>query len=54
MTADGPVRVFVDRLDVSGLGFGRAVPAGTGRPPYDPCDLLKLLGRRGACGGRSA
>jgi transposase len=45
VTADGPVRVidaFVDGLDVSGLGFGRAAPAGTGRPPYDPRDLLKL------------
>jgi transposase len=40
-----PVRVidaFVDGLDVSGLGFGRSVPAATGRPPYDPRDLLKL------------
>jgi transposase len=45
VTADGPVRVidaFVDRLDVIGLGFGRAAPAGTGRPPCDPRDLLKL------------
>jgi hypothetical protein len=34
----GPVRVidaFVDGLDVGGLGFGRAAPAGTGRPPYE-------------------
>jgi hypothetical protein len=39
VTADGPVRVidaFVDGLDVSGLGFGRAAPSGTGRAPYDP------------------
>ena len=45
VTADGPVRVidaFVDGLDVRGLGFGRAAPVGTGRPPYDPRDLLKL------------
>jgi transposase len=45
VTADTPVRVidaFVDGLDVSGLGFGRSVPAATGRPPYDPRDLLKL------------
>ncbi len=45
VTADGPVRVidaFVDGLDVRGLGFWRATPAGTGRPPYDPRDLLKL------------
>ena len=45
VAADAPVRVidaFVDGLDVSGLGFGRAVPAATGRPPYDPRGLLKL------------
>jgi len=45
VAADGPVRVidaFVDGLDVAGLGFGRSVPAVTGRPPYDPRDLLKL------------
>src|ERR1700740_1897469 len=29
-------------LDASGLGFGRAVPALMGRPPYDPRDLVKL------------
>ena len=42
---DAPVRVidaFVDGLDVSGLGFGRSAPAATGRPAYDPRDLLKL------------
>ncbi|TKT69068.1 IS1182 family transposase, partial [Aquamicrobium sp. LC103] len=42
---DTPVRVidaFVDGLDMTGLGFGRAVPAATGRPGYDPRDLLKL------------
>jgi transposase len=45
VAAAAPVRVidaFVDGLDVSGLGFGRSVPAATGRPPYDPRDLLKL------------
>jgi transposase len=45
VAADAPVRVidaFVDGLDVVGLGFGRSVPALTGRPPYDPRDLLKL------------
>lgn len=45
VAADAPVRVidaFVDGLDLTGLGFGRAVPAATGRPPYDPRDLLKL------------
>jgi hypothetical protein len=29
--------------DGGGLGFGRAAPAGTGRPPCDPRDLLKLF-----------
>ena len=42
VAADAPVRVidaFVDGLDVRGLGFGRSVPAVTGRPPDDPnCD----------------
>jgi transposase len=45
VVAEAPVRVmdaFVDGLDVIGLGFGRSVPAVTGRPPYDPRDLLKL------------
>jgi transposase len=45
VAADAPVRVidaFVDGLDVIGLRFGRSVPAATGRPPYDPRDLLKL------------
>jgi transposase len=44
--ADGAqVRVidaFVDSLDFDRLGFNRAVPASTGRPAYDPRDLLKL------------
>lgn len=45
VAADAPVRVidaFVDGLDMVGLGFGRAIPLATGRPPYDPRDLLKL------------
>jgi transposase len=33
---------FVDRQDLAGLGFLRARPAATGRPPYDPGDLLRL------------
>ena len=40
-----PVRVidaFVAGLDLGRLGFGKAKPAATGRPPYDPCDLLRL------------
>ena len=42
---DNPVRfvdAFVGSLDVRGLGFERSVPKETGRPPYDPRDLLKL------------
>lgn len=33
---------FVARLALSGLGFERAQAAETGRPGYDPRDLLKL------------
>src|ERR1700682_5283454 len=36
------VDAFVDRLDMQGLGFARAEAAETGRPGYDPRDLLKL------------
>ncbi len=42
---DNPVRVidvFVDELDLGGLGFDRAAPRATGRPAYHPSDLLKL------------
>lgn len=42
---DNPVRfidAFVDGLDLRALGFERAVPAETGRPPYAPGVLLKL------------
>lgn len=35
------VDAFVNGLDFQ-LGFERALPASTGRPGYDPCDLLKL------------
>lgn len=45
VSADAAVRVidaFVNELDLAVLGFGRAVPASTGRPGYDPRDLLKL------------
>ena len=40
-----PVRVidaFVDTLDLKALGFTKAEPAYTGRPAYNPRDLLKL------------
>ena len=33
---------FVNRLNMVKLGFLRAEPADTGRPGYDPRDLLKL------------
>src|ERR1700704_4268728 len=36
------IEAFVGRLDVAELGFVRAEPAETGRPGYDPRDLLKL------------
>jgi transposase len=36
------IDAFVGRLDVSALGFVRAEAAETGRPGYDPRDLLKL------------
>ena len=42
---DHPVRVIdllVDNLDLDALGFIHAIPKATGRPPYDPGDLLKL------------
>ena len=41
---DSPVRVidvFIDDLDISGLGF-KAEPARTGRPGYHPKTMLKL------------
>jgi transposase len=36
------IEAFVRRLNLSELGFVRAEPAETGRPGYDPRDLLKL------------
>ena len=42
---DNPVRVvdvFVDELDLRGLGFERVDPRSTGRPGYHPSVLLKL------------
>ena len=42
---DNPVRVidaFVEGLNLAELGIERAKPADTGRPPYNPKDLLKL------------
>jgi len=43
---DNPVRVvdlFVDEIDLAGIGFGRTAPAQTGRPGYRPSTLLKLF-----------
>ena len=42
---DSPARfieVFVDSLDLETMGFEHTVPAPTGRPPYNPYDLVKL------------
>ena len=36
------IDVFVDELDLGGLGFGRVVPEATGRPGYHSSVLLKL------------
>jgi transposase len=43
--ADNSVRfidAFVDELDLAAAGFVRVDPKATGRPGYDPADLLKL------------
>ena len=40
-----PVRAidaFVEKLDLSGLGFDGVAPEATGRPSYHPSGLLKL------------
>jgi len=45
VSEDNPVRVidaFVNSLDMEALGFKRSEPNITGRPSYDPRDLLKL------------
>ena len=45
VSLDNPVRfldAFVAQLDLGALGFQRSVPADTGRPGYDPGDLLRL------------
>ena len=42
---DNPVRfidAFVDDLNLNEAGFARVRPKNTGRPGYDPADLLKL------------
>jgi transposase len=43
--AENPVRfidAFVDSLNLEKLGFKHSIPSETGRPSYDPSDLLKL------------
>lgn len=43
---DSPVRVidlFVDEIDLGGIGFLRTEPSQTGRPGYHPSVLLKLF-----------
>jgi transposase len=45
ITEDNPVRfidAFAASLDLAELGFTHATPAETGRPAYDPADLLRL------------
>jgi len=42
---DNPVRVidvFINELDLRGLGFEGMAPAVTGRPAYHPAVLLKI------------
>src|SRR5512144_1130739 len=42
---ENPVRfieAFVDQCDLQAAGFRRVQPKDTGRPGYDPADLLKL------------
>jgi transposase len=36
------IDAFVDGLDLQAAGFGRVRAKMTGRPGYDPADLLKL------------
>jgi len=45
ISEDNPVRFidsYVDTLNFAALGFRHAVIPATGRPPYNPADLLKL------------
>jgi transposase len=45
VSAENPARfidAFVDGLDLAAAGFVRVAPRATGRPGYDPKDLLKL------------
>ena len=45
VSANNPVRVidaYVETLDMESLGFEKYEPNSTGRPMYNPKDLLKL------------
>ena len=45
ISEENPVRfidVFIEGVNLSELGFLKAIPRETGRPPYDPGDLLRL------------
>jgi transposase len=45
VAAASPARfidAYAENVDFQALGFARAQPAATGRPPYHPADLLKL------------
>ncbi|WP_166367133.1 IS1182 family transposase [Pseudomonas akapageensis] len=36
------IEAYILRLDLQQLGFSKSQPKATGRPPYNPADLLKL------------
>lgn len=36
------IELFSDSIDLNELGFERSIPAMTGRPAYDPRDMIKL------------
>jgi transposase len=45
VSANNPARfidAFVDDINLGGAGFHRSQPKATGRPGYDPGDMLKL------------
>src|SRR5471032_950005 len=45
VSEENPVRVievFIDELDLAGLGFAGMTPAATGRPAYHPSTLIKI------------
>lgn len=45
VSEENPIRfidAFVDGLDLTKMGFTHSEPKETGRPPYNPADLLKL------------